>query len=350
MLWNQGVSQPTINNQARSVTRSHVCWAALSMALCACEVVQTSTTEQAGVNMQGMSMQGMSMQGVNLQGMTMLGIRRAGATLSGAALDNVRIERGEVVAERGSTTLRGTALAGAHFLAEVRNLQVTPPATEVVEYRVTAVAPELSQYDPTRTGNTFLYTLEQWVGDTGSWQAACPADTDGRSVAIPLDATWDERGDRIASSTLFTFGCTTGVIAKCYRWGYRPWVTGYGDLTTMHWTCTRLARADYCGIGVPHTRNGTWINVWDKLPSPGPIQRHGLLPPLGMLFEAGWNTGGAVCLSHARWLLDDGLEIAALCPDRLIPPGVGGTVCDTISQVLGINSGAQMFNESYLNL
>ena len=142
------------------------------------------------------------------------------------------------------------------------------------------------------------------------------------------------------------------MIAKCYRWGYRPWVTGYGDLTAMHWTCTRLARADYCGIGVPHTRNGTTINVWDTLPAPGPIQSHGgLLPPLGMLFEAGWNTGGAVCLSHTRWLLDDGLAIAALCPTRLVAPGVlSGTVCDLVAQVLGYDPNAKMYSESYLNL
>ena len=332
------------------MTRRHVRWVALSFALCACDVVQTSTTEQAGMNMQGMNMQGVNLAGVNLAGMNLLGFRRDGATLSGVALDNVRVERGEVVTERGSVTLRGAALVGAHFLADVRNVAVTPPATAAVEYRITAVAPELSQYDPTRTGNTFLYTLEQWSSDTGTWQPACPADADGRSVAIPLAATWDERGDRIESSSLFTFGCTTGVIAKCYRWGYRPWVTGYGDLTAMHWTCTRLARADYCGIGVPHTRNGTWVNVWDKLPAPGPIQRHGLLAPTGMLFEAGWNTGGAVCLSHTRWLLDDGLEIAALCPERLIPPSLGGAVCDTVQDVLGFDPNAQMFNESYLNL
>jgi hypothetical protein len=324
------------------------------MTLCACEVVQTSTTQQAGSEMQGSEMQGSEMQGSEMQGMEMQGMRFEGATLSGDALQHVRVERGEVVAERGSTTLRGTALTGAQFFAQVRNIDVTPPATAVVEYRVAAIVPELPKYDPTHTGNTFLYTLQQWVDDTSSWQPACPADADGRRVAIPLAATWDERGDRIESSSLFTFGCTTGVIAKCYRWGYRPWVTGYGDLIPMHQTCTRLARADYCGVGVPGTRNGTTINVWDNLPAPGPIQRHGGLlglPPTGMLFEAGWNTEGAVCLSHSRWVLDDGPGIAELCPDRLVPPGLlGETVCDTVSQVLGLDSHARMFNEAYLNL
>jgi hypothetical protein len=293
----------------------------------------------------------MEMQGMEMQGMTMQGIRVDGATLAGAPLTGVRVERGEVVAVRDGATLRGTALLGAQFQAQVVNATADPPATASVTYRVTAITPEDPRYDPTSTGHTYLYALEQWVDDTSSWQAACPIDADGNSVAIPLSATWDAHGDRSESSALFTFGCTTGVIAKCYRWGYRPWVTGYGDLATYHWTCTRLARADYCGNGVPHTRNGTSINVWDTLPYPGPIQGHGALPPSGMLFEAGWNTAGAVCLSRARWLLDDGGLLASLCPDRLIPPGLLlSAVCDTVTEALGFDADAQMFNESYLNI
>jgi hypothetical protein len=292
----------------------------------------------------------MELQGMELQGMTMQGMRVDGATLAGAPLTHVRVDRGEVVAQRGGAVLRGTALVGAQFQAQVQDASTTPPSTAFVTYQIAAIAPEDPQYDPTNTGHTYLYTLEQWVDDTGSWQPACAPDADGRSVAIPLAATWDASGDRSTSSGLFTFGCTTGVIAKCYRWGYRPWVTGYGDLASLHWTCTRLARADYCGDGVPHTRNGTSVNVWDTLPPPGPIQSHGT-PPVGMLFEAGWNTGGAVCLSHARWLLDDGGLIASLCPDRLIPPGLLlATVCDTVTEVLPYDPNAQMFNESFLNV
>jgi len=344
----------------RTMTRFHVCCAALGITLGACGVAvetpppTTTTATQPGIEMQGIEMQGIEMQGIEMQGMTMQGFRVAGATLSGAALSNVRVERGEVVAERGSTTLRGTALKDAHFFAQVHDLSVTPPAAATVEYRITAIATEASKYDPTHTGNTFLYTLEQWVASTGAWQQACGADADGHSVAIPLAAIWDEHGDRSVSSSLFTFGCTTGVIAKCYRWGYRPWVTGWGDLVATHQTCTRVARADYCGLGITGTRDNTKINVWDNLQRPGPIQAHGggllQLPPPLMLFEAGWNVEGAVCLSHARWILQDGPDIAALCPGRLVPPGLlGETVCDTLSAVLGLDPHARMFDEAYLN-
>jgi hypothetical protein len=337
------------------MTRSGIHWVVigLSITVGACDVVETSTAEQAGENLQGENLQGENLQGENLQGMSMQGIRLTGATLSGVALTRVQIDRGELVAQRGSDTLRGTQLVGARFRADVRG--TAPPASAVIEYRIAAIEPELGRYDLTRSGHTFLYTLEQWASDTGTWQTACPADADNRNVAIPVAAVWNEHGDRKESTTQFTFGCTTGVIAKCYRWGYRPWVSGYGDLVAMHQTCTRLARADYCGNGRPNTHDGTKVNVWDTLPPPGPIQRHGVLPPIGfppvpMTFEAGWNTGGAVCLSRARWLLDDSIEIASLCPDRLVPPGLGQTVCDSIADALGYDANAKMFNESYLNV
>jgi hypothetical protein len=325
--------------------------AGISLGACTVDVedVDTSTVSQNGMNMQGMNMQGMNMQGMNMQGMNMQGFELDSATISGASLSNLRVERGELVAERDGVTVRGTALVGARLYGDFEG----PDAAVRLTYRITAIVTESAFYDPTKTGSTYLYTLEQQTPD-GSWAPACGMDFDGRRAAIPVAATWNAHGDRVESSSMFTFACTTGVIAKCYRWGYRPWLTGYGtDMVAMHQTCTRLARADYCGDGRPHTREGTWINVWDRLPGPGPIQRHGLLPPLGMLFEAGWNTDGAVCISRARWLLDDLLngEIANLCPDRLVPPGLlGATVCNTVSDVLGYDGDAMLFNESYLNL
>ena len=319
-----------------------ICGVALSTVLFACGVEQTTTAsvEQPGINMQGINMQGMAMQGFSVDG----------ASLAGVPLTGVRIERGELVAEQGGATLRGTSLVGAHLFAQVRNIKVSPPATATLEYRITAIAPEAAQNDPTHTGNTYLYTLEQWVADTGLWQAACAADRDGQSVAIPVAAIFDEHGDRQVAPSLFTFGCTSGVIAKCYRWGYRPWLTGYGDIASTHWACTRLARADYCGDGTPHTREGTSIDVWDRIAAPGPIQRRALLASLGMVFEAGWNTSGAVCLSRARWLQDDLYLLTDACPDRLIAPGLGMRLCDTVAEVLGYDAHAQIFDAAYVNL
>src|SRR5258708_2818662 len=125
-----------------SMIGSYVCWAALGIAVGACGVVETtSTAVQAGTELHGTELQGTELQGTELQG-----TRLDGATMSGVALQHLRVERGELVAERGQITLRGTALAGAHLLASVRN--PTPPAAATVEYRIAAIVPEDPQYDP----------------------------------------------------------------------------------------------------------------------------------------------------------------------------------------------------------
>jgi hypothetical protein len=331
------------------MTRAWITWfAALCVAACSSTPERSSSDEQDLWEQQGTQLNGLQLQGTQAAGMTMQGFQFDGATLNGTALSNAHIENGELVAEQNQVTLRGTDLKDAHLHAQLHNTSVNPPATLLVEYWISDIVAE-SSYDPTNTGHTFLYTLKQNVDNTGSWQLACPADLDGKHVAIPLTAIWDEHGNRVESSTLFTLGCTTGVVAKCYRWGYRPWITGHGDVVATHWACTRLARADYCGDGTSHTHDGTEINVWDNLPSPGPIQARGTTP-LGMLFEAGWDTHGAVCMSHARWLLGGPL-IAVGCPGRLIAPGLlilNATVCDTIAQVLGQDVHATIFNEAYI--
>jgi hypothetical protein len=313
--------------------------AALCLAACSAEPAQ-GVEEQPFMNQQGTELQGIMLQGTQLQGMTMKGFKFAGATLNGAPLVNFRLENGELIAEQNGVTLRGTALAHTHLFADVENKKAHQSA--VVEYEITAIVPEDPIYDLPPTGGTFLYTLTQKV-DTGPWPLACPVDTDGRQVAIPLADTWDENGTRNSAAPWFTLGCTTGAIAKCYRWGYRPWVTGHGNLMITHWTCTRLARADYCGDGVPHTMNGTQINLWDNL-SP-PIRAQGTTPA-GMTFEAAWGQNGAICLSHARWNLN-GSVVAAACPNRLVPPGKGNsTVCDNVAESGG---NSRMFNESAIN-
>lgn len=174
-----------------------ICVAALCASYCAPEVVETSTGDQAGTNQQGAQLQGTSLQGTTLQDTTLLGFQFDGATLGGGALVNLRVQQGELVAEQNQVTLHGASLINTHLYAQVRNLGASPPVTALVEYRIANVVPEDAGYDPTQTGSTFLYTLEQWAADSSSWQPACPVDLDGRLAAIPLAATWDEHGDRI---------------------------------------------------------------------------------------------------------------------------------------------------------
>lgn len=331
-----------------SFVNSYVIFGIAALGLTACAVEPPrQLDDQPLMQMQSSTLQGILMQGNVVHNMTMRGFRFAGATRNGAALSNFRLEKGELVAEQGSVTLRNTALVNTHLFAEAENKAAHTSA--VIEYRIAAIIPEDAIYDPKNTGNTFLYTLEQNVDNTGNWQPACSADHEGRNATIPLADIWDDNGNRNSSAPLFTLACTNSSIGECYRWGYRPWVPGPGNLKIAHWACTRVSRADYCGDGKTHTIDGTMINIFDSLPG-GPIQAHGTTPP-GMTFEAAWDQTGALCLSHTRWATNTGSVIALECPNKLHPPGQGSpSVCDDVAQGMAApGNPIRLYNESIIN-
>lgn len=108
---------------------------------------------------------------------------------------------------------------------------------------------------------------------------------------IFIEGAWDEQGNHVPKPGTMTFSCSSGVIAKCVQWGYAPWIVGH----ELHQTCTRAARADYCGTGASWTRNGTTINLYDSLG----VQVS--TPSQSLSFEAGWGPAGAVCVSAPRF-------------------------------------------------
>jgi len=158
-------------------------------------------------------------------------------------------------------------------------------------------------------GDVFLYQLSVRTPDS-PWHTYCLPDKEGRTLALPLQGSWNSSRNHVDSDAI-TFACTNGVLAKCVRWGYKPWKTVNGvSLADYHQACVHVAPADYCGDGQAHTRNGTLIDVWDKLG----IQKRD--PSQGLLFEAAWSPRGAVYVQKPRY--GETLEsLVASCPDRL---------------------------------
>lgn len=80
-------------------------------------------------------------------------------------------------------------------------------------------------------------------------------------------------------------------------------------------SCIRMVRADYCGDGRPHTKDGTKINIWDRdgIQKPDAEQ-----PGHPELFEAAWGPSGAVFLGIPRWSDDVGAVVAE-CPQKKSP-------------------------------
>ena len=160
-------------------------------------------------------------------------------------------------------------------------------------------------------GEVVLYGFSEQDPATGEWRNICEPDAEGRRLGFPLAGVFTRRGEHVAIAGRFFITCTGGAEGKCVRFGYKPWreAPDGASLTAYYQTCVRLVRADYCGDGIGHTRNGTPIDIFDKIG----IQRDETAP--GMTFEAAWGPDGAVCVQHPR--LRDVLDRAALierCP------------------------------------
>jgi hypothetical protein len=70
-----------------------------------------------------------------------------------------------------------------------------------------------------------------------------------------------------------------------------------------------MARADYCGDGRSFTRNGTAINLYDRIGIQSPE------PSPDMSFEAAWGPDGAVFVRKTRHpVLISMDELLKMCP------------------------------------
>ena len=66
-------------------------------------------------------------------------------------------------------------------------------------------------------------------------------------------------------------------------------------------------RGDYCGDGRHFTRDGTWIDIYDRIC----VQRSDEDPSLS--FEAAWGPAGAFCVAHTR--VPEIITLDALAPE-----------------------------------
>ncbi|MFO1060916.1 MAG: ADYC domain-containing protein [Dongiaceae bacterium] len=241
-----------------------------------------------------------------------------------AAAESPAVSAVEV--QRTAMTVRladGRRLAGAALVGLTVEIPVGSDGKPMA-VRIDAVAPDPRD----RSGETTLYALSVADGPGGARRALCQPDPFGERWGFPLAAAYDAAG-RAAGPVAIT--CTAGAQAKCIRFGYRPW---HPEMVALHAACTHMVRADYCGDGRPHTRNGTRINYYD----------HGGVivddPWPGMSFEAAWTPQGAACVARTRIPAVATLEqVLAECP-RLRAAANGPGCTDRAP-------GAILFNRSF---
>jgi hypothetical protein len=261
------------------LTRSRTYWLVAGL-LCACGG-SPGNESATPVAMNGLKTQGQQMQGTELAA-----INFTGAELNQMEINNLQLNGTSFSGQLGAQTLSGQDFIGVQLTA--LDLAGNPA-------QVTITGISADPEDP--SGQTLLYNLVSHDSGTGTTANACNPDASGAQLAIPVAGTWDTTGAHTDSTTAFTFGCTSGVIAKCVRWGYRPWESlGQESLAPYHQICTRLARADYCGDGITHTEEGTLVDVYDDLGFLTPT------PNSGLIFDAAWTSKGAYCIAKERWL------------------------------------------------
>ncbi len=246
--------------------------------------------------------------GTRLDQLTLNGEEVEDLALEGSSLSVVQMVDGEKVVRVGdevvgmviSLTVEGTAVGDED------------PDPEITEIPV-ALRIDDAMFDPeAATDDVMLYYVSVEIGGNGEWANPC-VDSEGiDQPVIFLKNYWDEEtGDRIDDDEVLTMACTTGVLAHCTQWGYRPWGEAVSckkkgkkkgkkkkckevSLVDHHQACTRMARADYCGDGVSWTTPGTLIDVWDNL-TPQINAR-----TVEWEIEAEWTPDGAWCLNDIR--------------------------------------------------
>lgn len=196
------------------------------------------------------------------------------------------------------STREGSALVGAVLTAA--------SGGRSVRVRIASVEPDAS--DP--HGEILLYDFRLLT--PGGEGPLCAQDPDGRRVGFPLAGRSDSAG--ILSSGgggIFELVCTSGAQGKCARLGYAPWRQAPDGRPLIDWynACVRLLRGDYCGDGRPYTRDGTAVDIYDR------IGIHGSDGDPRLSFEAAWAPEGAVCVARTR--LPDIVDLEGLgraCP------------------------------------
>lgn len=280
----------------------------------------TNGSNLNGSNLNGSNLNGSNLNGSDLSGM-LVSVNFAGAWLEGQVqstwlgqdavaqqpvLEQVWLEGSTFHGTSGGQLFSGQDFVLAHFLGNMGD-------GSQVELRVDAAAPGVGV-----SADVWTYQVSYLSHADGQWHPICH-DASGEAVAaIAVSGSWDYRqglpgvgGRKYENPNVFTFACEGAAIAKCIRFGYKPWASAGGvNLAEHHQACTRLVRADYCGDGSSYTVNGQLVNVYDAVGVQQDTETWGM--------EAEWGTEGALCFTdHNR------AQAPVSCPNAPVKPQCG---------------------------
>ena len=220
---------------------------------------------------------GVSPNGVSPNGLSVNGVSPNGISVSGISVTGVAVSGGVLV----GTSSDGTVLSGADFVGATMTGRLSDDDTQPLHIDDTA-------WLAGTNADVLGYAVSMPSADGPI--PVCGLEPDGTPVlALVVPGTWDlANGAWSDDGQAFSLSCRHAAVAKCVEFGYKSWL-GLGD---YHHACVRMLRADYCGDGIPHTVNGTLINLYDNLG----IQADAEPWPV----DAEWGPDGAMCINHFR--------------------------------------------------
>lgn len=282
----------------------------------------TNTFTLNAFTLNAFTLNAFTLNSFTLNAFTLNGADMTTAQKEGSLLTEVAIDQTRFSGKRASSYLSESELGGV-----ILDIEVTSGQTS--QLRVDAAT-----WDSTL--GIYKYTLS--LATDQGWVSPCGTEAGQPIPVIFLAGSWDmTTGDAKTRKNKFTPACLGSALAKCVLWGYAPWAEvqecssskcASQAIADWHQACTRMVRADYCGNGVPHTRNGTPIDPWDSLG----IQ---VRSPEQWEMEAEWGVDGAQCIRHTRWVTASSLVTGAetdlayvqrVCPSRLAANNPAG--CD----------------------
>jgi hypothetical protein len=269
---------------------------------------ESTLNARNGANLNGSDLNGSDLNGSDLNGPALSGmlvsVDYAGASLAGqvqttwkgqkavaqqAALESVWLEGSTFHGWYDGQHLSGQDFVQARFVGNLGD-------GSQVALRVDAATPGVGA-----NADVWTYHVSYLSQADGQWHPICRDASGQPAAAIAVAGSWDYRqgmpgvgGRKYEDPRVFTFACEGAAIAKCIRFGYKPWASSGGvSLAAHHQACTRLIRADYCGDGTSHTVNGQWVNVYDAVGVQQDTETWGM--------EAEWDAEGALCFTdHNR--------------------------------------------------
>ena len=273
----------------------------------ACDEVETLAMDDAGeqVAKRGLVGNDLLLNSAGLNGWSLNGFRTNGWSLNGWSLNGWSLNGWSL----NSVSLTGSAFTG---VATIDGAPVVLAPEDMIGTELALTRdgePFTLRFDdiyinPANPGgDVYFYAVSVLDPEDGTWSSLCRDSHGEATEAIALRNHWDPvTGARIDDAAAVTLACRGAALAKCVEWGYRPWVTVQScvdgvcsqvDLTDHHQACTRMARADYCGDGAPHTLNNTPIDVYDRLMPRIQTQESS---GKDWKVEAEWGPHGALCL------------------------------------------------------